>query len=166
MRIVHYFTGYFVIYVPRWWNFFSHIDRSHLPEVRVVVCGYHVTAWRTTCLYGVSDSRASPRLHDGGTSSVSALTARSMRGECGWVAILSPHGALRAYTVFLTAEPRRGSTMVKLLQYQGQTAPPRGASGEGDVLSPHGILCACAMPEWYNHQAIFAGGRFYQQVQN
>ena len=26
--------------------------------------------------------------------------------------ILSPHGALRAYTVLLTAEPRRGSTLV------------------------------------------------------
>ena len=28
--------------------------------------------------------------------------------------ILSPHGALRAYTVLLTAEPRRGSLMMKL----------------------------------------------------
>ena len=28
------------------------------------------------------------------------------------VVILSPHGALRAYTVFLTAEPRRGSFLV------------------------------------------------------
>ena len=26
--------------------------------------GYPVTAWRTTCLYGVSYSRASPRLPD------------------------------------------------------------------------------------------------------
>ena len=29
-----------------------------------------------------------------------------------YVGILSPHGALRAYTVLLTAEPRRGSTLV------------------------------------------------------
>ena len=26
--------------------------------------------------------------------------------------LMSPHGALRAYTVLLTAEPRRGSTLV------------------------------------------------------
>ena len=26
---------------------------------------FHVTAWRTTCLYGVSYSRASPRLYPG-----------------------------------------------------------------------------------------------------
>ena len=32
----------------------------------------------------------------------------------------------------------------------------RRASGEGDILSPQGILCACAVSEWYNHQAIFA----------
>ena len=58
--------------------------------------------------------------------------------------------------------------MMELLQYQGQTAPPRGASGEGDVLSPHGILCACAVPEWYNHQAIFAGFEtiFYKNFGN
>ena len=45
-------------------------------------------------------------------------------------AILSPHGALRAYTVLLTAEPRRGSLLMVLIQYQRQTAPRRGASGE------------------------------------
>ena len=33
-------------------------------------------------------------------------------------AILSPHGALRAYTVLLTAEPLRGSPMSHLLQYR------------------------------------------------
>ena len=45
--------------------------------------GYPVTAWRTTCLYGVSYSRASPRLFVGVTSSVSARTARSPTCECG-----------------------------------------------------------------------------------
>ena len=57
--------------------------------------------------------------------------------------ILSPHGALRAYTVFPTAEPRRGSSRVlsSLVTFfdvlndvtssvSAQTAPPRGASGE------------------------------------
>ena len=37
--------------------------------------------------------------------------ARSTRCEWGG-AILSPHDALRAYTVLLTAEPRRGSSRV------------------------------------------------------
>ena len=36
-------------------------------------------------------------------------------GEDG---IVSPHGALRAYTVLLTAEPRRGSPMAHLLQHR------------------------------------------------
>ena len=70
-----------------------------------------VTACRTSCLYGVSYSRASPRLFVGVTSSVSLRTAHSSRCEWG-VDILSPHGALRAYTVFLTAEPRRGSSLM------------------------------------------------------
>ena len=72
---------------------------------------YSFTAWRTTCLYGVTYSRASPRLNLGVTSYVSARTAHSSRCEWG-VDILSPHGALRAYTVFLTAEPRRGSSLM------------------------------------------------------
>ena len=81
-----------------------------------------VTAWRTSCLYGVSYSRASPRLFDDGTSSVSGIDRTSPRCECGWVAILSPYG----------------------------------------------ILCACAVPEWYNHQAIFAGFEtiFYKNFGN
>ena len=36
-------------------------------------------------------------------------------GEDG---LVSPHGALRAYTVLLTAEPRRGSPMAHLLQHR------------------------------------------------
>ena len=36
----------------------------------------------------------------------------SPRCEWGRGDILSPHVALRAYTVLLTAEPRRGSTLV------------------------------------------------------
>ena len=50
---------------------------------------------------------------------------------CEWGgAILSPHGALRAYTVFLTAEPLRGSPMAHLLQFCRA------------ILSPHGALRA------------------------
>ena len=45
----------------RWCNFFSIRDRPHLPEVRIRGV-MSVTAWRTTCLYGVTYSRASPRL--------------------------------------------------------------------------------------------------------
>ena len=38
---------------------------------------------------------------------------------CEWGgAIMSPHGALRAYTVLLTVEPLRGSPMSHLLQYR------------------------------------------------
>ena len=70
---------------------------------------YRVTAWRTTCLYGVSYSRASPRLFAYITFLLSAQIAPP-RGASGGD-ILSPHGALRAYTVLLTAEPRRGSPM-------------------------------------------------------
>ena len=40
-------------------------------EVRYCVVVYNITAWRTTCLYGVSYSRASPRLLLGVTFSVS-----------------------------------------------------------------------------------------------
>ncbi|MCI5784157.1 MAG: hypothetical protein MR030_07295, partial [Bacteroidales bacterium] len=36
----------------------------------------------------------------------------ALRGADGKRTCLSPHGALRAYTVFLTAEPRRGSSLV------------------------------------------------------
>ena len=57
--------------------------------------------------------------------------------------ILSPHGALRAYTVFLTVEPRRGSLMMELLQYQGQIAhSPRCEWGWKAILSPHDALRA------------------------
>ena len=42
--------------------------------------------------------------------------------------LMSPYGALRAYTVLLTAEARRGSLMMELFQYQGQTAPRRGST--------------------------------------
>ena len=44
-----------------WRDFFSIITDRTLFEVRVG-SGYPVTAWRTSCLYGVSYSRASPRL--------------------------------------------------------------------------------------------------------
>ena len=41
---------------------------------------------------------------------------------CEWGgAILSPHGALRAYTVFPTAEPLRGSPMAHLLLHRTQS---------------------------------------------
>ena len=56
-------------------------------------------------------SDSSLRLYFGVTSSVSGTDRTSPRCEWWWVAILSPHGALRAYTVFLTAEPRRRSSM-------------------------------------------------------
>ena len=68
---------------PQWRNFFGIRYGPHLPEVRVMKGDYRVTAWRTTCLYGVSHSRASPRLPDGVTSSVSTQTARSARCEWG-----------------------------------------------------------------------------------
>ena len=78
---------------------------AHSTRCECVVGGYPVTAWRTTCLYGVSDSRASPRLSDGVTSSVSDYRPHTLRGaNVWWVAILSPHGALRAYTVFPIAD--------------------------------------------------------------
>ena len=47
------------------------------------------------------------------------------------IMILSQGGALRAYPELLTAEPRRGSLMTQLLQYQIQTArTPRCEVGE------------------------------------
>ena len=39
------------------------------------------------------------------------ISTDSTSPRCEWGDILSPHGALRAYTVLLTAEPRRGSPM-------------------------------------------------------
>ena len=42
----------------------QHRHGLHISDVRVGEDGYHVTAWRTTCLYGVTYSRASPRLPD------------------------------------------------------------------------------------------------------
>ena len=126
-----------------------------------------VTAWRTTCLYGVSDSRASPRLYLGAIFVCYIRTARSPR--CEWRRWLSCHrmahcvlircylqpslsealpwcylcllhtdrtsprcecvlegfvchrmAHLRAYTVFLTAEPRRGSFLMEYIcHYHG-----------------------------------------------
>ena len=47
-------------------------------------CGYCVTAWRTTCLSGVTYSRASPRLFAYITSEVSAQIAppQGASGKC------------------------------------------------------------------------------------
>ena len=91
----------------------SHIlqDRYslHVSDVRVGRCS--VTAWRTSCLYGVTYSRASPRLPDVAPSSVPVQSAH-LRCASGEGAIVSPHGALRAYTVLLTAEPLRRTLMV------------------------------------------------------
>ena len=58
-------------------NFLCIKHGPHLPEVRVVVGGYPVTAWRTTCLYGVTYNWASPRLPDDGISSVSDTVWKS-----------------------------------------------------------------------------------------
>ena len=57
------------------------------------------------------------------------------------VAILSPHGALRAYTVLLTAEPLRGSSLVLSLSatYRPHLPEVRMCVG-GLRLSPHGAL--------------------------
>ena len=43
--------------------------------------GYRVTAWRTSCLYGVTYSRASPRLPDVAPSSVPVQSARLRRAR-------------------------------------------------------------------------------------
>ena len=132
--------------------YFSH--RTHVSDVRE--WRYHVTAWRTSCLYGVTYSRASPRLPDVAPSSVPIQFAhlRCASGEglschrmahfvlircfpqpcisdaprcrtffstdtvctspmCEWGgAIMSPHGALRAYTVLPTAVRLRRTLMV------------------------------------------------------
>ena len=61
----------------------------------------------------------------------------------GGVGIVSPHGALRAYTVFLTAEPRRGSSpgvIFVIIRYGAHL--PEVRVGRGDILSPHGALRA------------------------
>ena len=100
-----------VLDFPWWYNFLVSVTDRTSPRCEWGAW-YRVTAWRTTCLYGVSYSRASPRLFDDGTSSVSGTDRTSGRCEWGVEGILSPHGALRAYTVFLATEPRRGSTRV------------------------------------------------------
>ena len=103
--------------------------------------GYPVTAWRTSCLYGVTYCRASPRLFLGAIFVCYIRTARSPRCECVGGLRLSPHGALRAYTVLLTAEPRRGSSLVLSLSatYRPHLPEVRMCVG-GLRLSPHGAL--------------------------
>ena len=80
----------------------------------------------------------------------------SQRCEWGRGDILSPHGALRAYTVFLTAEPRRGSSRVlsssvtvadvsrwrNIFSIMNRSHLPEVRVGSGDVMSPHGALRA------------------------
>ncbi len=131
--------------------YFSH--RTHVSDVRE--WRYSVTAWRTSCLYGVSHSRASPMHPDVAPSSVPIQFAhlRCASGEglschrmahfvlircylqsslsesprcrtffstgtvrtsltCESGGILSPHGALRAYTVLPTAVRLRRTLMV------------------------------------------------------
>ena len=62
---------------------------------------------------------------------------------CEWGgAILSPHGALRAYTVFLTAEPLRGSPIAHLIQSRYGPHISDVRVGKGAILSPHGALRA------------------------
>ena len=105
---------------------FGTFHRPHLPEVRVVEGGYPVTAWRTTCLYGVSHSRASPRLFLGAIFIRNYLRVAhyvlircfpqpSLAEAPSWCHLhqkLSPGDALCAYPELLTAEPRRGSSFV------------------------------------------------------
>ena len=112
----------------------------HISDVRVGR-GYHVTAWRTSCLYGVTYSRASPRLPDDVPFSVPVQFAH-LRCASGEGAIMSPHGALRAYTVLLTAEPLRGSPMSHLLQYRYSLHISDVRVGRGAIMSPHGALRA------------------------
>ena len=64
------------------------------------------TAWRTSCLYGVTYSRASPRLFDGRTSSV-IFTDSTIFEVLIYLYLLSQGGALCAYTELLTAESLR-----------------------------------------------------------
>ena len=131
--------------------YFSH--RTRVSDVRE--WRYHVTAWRTSCLYGVTYSRTSPRYPDVATSLLQVQSAhlRCASGEglschrmahfvlircylqsslseaprcrtffstgtvrtslmCESGGILSPHGALRAYTVLPTAVRLRRTLMV------------------------------------------------------
>ena len=69
-----------------------------------------VTACRTTCLYGVSYSRASPRLFVGVTSSVSAQTAPPRGANLLYAQ--SQGGALRACPELPTAESFRLSLKI------------------------------------------------------
>ena len=129
-----------------------------------------------TCLYGVTDSRASPRLYLGAIFVCYIRTARSPRCEwrrwlschrmahcvlircylqpslsealpwcylcllhtdrtspevrmCGWLR-LSPHGALRAYTVFPTAVHLRCTSDGVIFVCYIRIAPLRGADEE------------------------------------
>ena len=73
----------------------------------------------------------------------------------GVVGIVSPHVALRAYTVLLTAEPRRGSTLVSSslvivadvprwrnsFGISADRTSPRCEWGVMGILSPHGVYC-------------------------
>ena len=58
------------------------------------------------------------------------------------MAIMSPHGALRAYTVLLTAEPLRGSPMTRLLQYRHSLHISDVRVERVAIMSPHGALRA------------------------
>ena len=63
-----------------------------------------------TCLYGVTYSRASPRLFPWYYLRLLHTDRASPRCECVWEGFVCHRMAhLRAYTVLLTAEPRRGS---------------------------------------------------------
>ena len=55
---------------------------------------------------------------------------------------MSPHGALRAYTVLLTAEPLRGSPIAHLIQSRYGPHISDVRVGKGAILSPHGALRA------------------------
>ena len=66
-------------------------------------CDVPVTAWRTSCLYGVTYSRASPRLPEDVTSSVSE-TDNTLFEVRIYLYLQSQGGALRAYPELLTAE--------------------------------------------------------------
>ena len=67
----------------------------------------------------------------------------SPRCEWGRGDILSPHGALRAYTVLLTAEPLRGSFLGTIFVCYIQTAPPRGANVCGRASSVTAWRTSC-----------------------
>ena len=90
--------------------------------------GSPVTAWRTTCLYGVSYSWASPRLFANVTSSVSGTDRTSLR--CESRGILAHHRmALRLYGVsYSWASPRLSDGVTSSVSdYWPQTL--RGAGG-------------------------------------